>query len=76
MYTNVVQHCNCQFQDNFSTLNITLRFMIWNLDAIFNVYHDYDDNHGKQKILLLNNSTKFACNDTNSFINARLVTVT
>ena len=26
MYTNVVQHCNCQSQDNFSTLNITLTF--------------------------------------------------
>ena len=24
MYTNVVQHCNCRSQDNFSTLNITL----------------------------------------------------
>ena len=24
MYTNVKQHCNCQSQDNFSTLNITL----------------------------------------------------
>ena len=24
MYTNVVQHCNCQSQNNFSTLNITL----------------------------------------------------
>ena len=24
MYTNVVQHYNCQSQDNFSTLNITL----------------------------------------------------
>ena len=25
MYTNVVKHCNCQSQDHFSTLNITLR---------------------------------------------------
>ena len=25
MYTNVVQHCNCQSQNNFLTLNITLR---------------------------------------------------
>ena len=25
MYTNIVQHCNCQSQDNFSTLNITLK---------------------------------------------------
>ena len=24
MYTNVKQHCNCQSQDNFSTLNINL----------------------------------------------------
>ena len=24
MYTNVKQHCNCQSQNNFSTLNITL----------------------------------------------------
>ena len=24
MYTNIVQHYNCQPQDNFSTLNITL----------------------------------------------------
>ena len=24
MYTNVVNHCNCQSQDNLSTLNITL----------------------------------------------------
>ena len=24
MYTNEKQHCNCQSQDNFSTLNITL----------------------------------------------------
>ena len=24
MYTNVVQHYDCQSQDNFSTLNITL----------------------------------------------------
>ena len=24
MYTNVKQHCYCQSQDNFSTLNITL----------------------------------------------------
>ena len=24
MYTNVVQHCNCQSQKYFSTLNITL----------------------------------------------------
>ena len=24
MYTNVVQHCNCQFQKKISTLNITL----------------------------------------------------
>ena len=23
-YTNVVQHCNCQAQDNFSSLNVTL----------------------------------------------------
>ena len=27
MYTNVVQHFNCQCQDNFSTLNITLNDM-------------------------------------------------
>ena len=25
MYTNVKQHCNCQSQNNFSTLNITLK---------------------------------------------------
>ena len=25
MYTNVVQHYNCQSQDDFSTLNITLK---------------------------------------------------
>ena len=28
MYMNVVQHYNCQPQDNFSTLNITLSIFI------------------------------------------------
>ena len=28
MYTNIVQHYNCQSQDNFSTLNITLSIIL------------------------------------------------
>ena len=37
MYTNVVKHCNCQSQDNFSTLNITLKkhCMLNNFSRLF-----------------------------------------
>ena len=31
MYTNIEQHCNCQSQDNFSTLNITLNWIQYNM---------------------------------------------
>ena len=47
MYTNVKQHYNCQSQNNFSTLNITLRWALYpTLPYVFskgttvhNLYH-------------------------------------
>ena len=55
MYTNVLQHCNCQSQDNFLTLNITLKIASKSITKLsHNILHPSNTTLGSLHLFYVN----------------------